>query len=288
MLTLLVRQQAIGRLLLRPGRKDHRKRLAEMPQPRPAHAHNPVPNPAIGMGAAAILPAGPIRVCVQVQGRSRADRPLRRPAQRFAPAGRQRLHPDASSYPRRLAGAIRPPSLGALRTAAPPRCPITTTGIAGADIGEGHQRPHRVRRLPVFGQPIGCHSQHPGSETVHPHPRKNQEPVITDHPRQVGGPRIRRPADEGIARLLVPARRRKPDAAEAAMRRRPDPIPQLTARSPRPALRMMRRHHRLRRGRSAGCPAPLRTDPSVRANALGSCLGCGRHETADPAMGEGS
>ena len=43
-----------------------------------------------------------------------------------------------------------------------------------------------------------------------------------------------------------------------------------------------------RRGRSAGCPAPRRTDPSVRVNALGSCLGCGRHETADPAMGAGS
>ena len=45
-----------------------------------------------------------------------------------------------------------------------------------------------------------------------------------------------------------------------------------------------------RKAIQCGSEPPPTQHKNVRhiINALGSCLGCGRHETADPAMGAGS
>ena len=195
------------------------------------------------MRAARVFPLGPIRALVHVQRWRRTDIPGRFGAQHRPPVRRQRLHPyrmrqSGDAGPRRLAR-------GRVRTALPVRCPIAGAGMVGTDIAVGHHRAHLVCRLPVGRDALRRQSQHPRGQTVNPHARQEQKAMVVDHLREVPGPRVRGPADEVVACLLMPARSAKPDTAKASMDRRTHPVAQLTARRASPALRMMRRHHRL-------------------------------------------
>ena len=217
-----VRQQPIGRLALRAGRKDRRDRGPRTVEPRPPDAHDPIPNPAIGMRAARVFPLGPIRAFVHVQRRRRADIAGPLSTQHRPPVRSQRLHPHrarqgAAAGPRRLAR-------GRVRTAFPARRPIAGAGMVGADIAVGHHRAHLVRRLPVGRHAFRRQSQHPGGQTVNPHARQKQKAMVVDDLREVRGSRVRGPADEAVARLLVPARGAKPDTAKASMDRRTSPV----------------------------------------------------------------
>ena len=238
-----VRQQPIGRLALRAGRKDRRDRGPRTVTPRPPDAHDPIPDPTVGMRAARVFPLCPIRALVHVQCRRRADIPCRFGAQHRLPIRRQRLHPHRARH-RALTATGRLPR-GSSRTTLPARRPIAGAGMVGADIAVGHHRAHLVCRLPVDRHAAGRQFQHPRGQTVDPHAGQEQKAMIVDHQAQLRGPGVRRPADELVARLLVPTRSAKPNAAKAAMNRRTHPIAQLAARSPCPALRVMSRHHRL-------------------------------------------
>ena len=80
-----------------------------------------------------------------------------------------------------------------------------------------HPNRARDRAAAATGR-LSRQSQHPRGQTVNPHAGQEQKAMVVDDLREVRGPRVRRPADEAVARLLMPARGAKPDTAKAVGR----------------------------------------------------------------------
>ena len=64
---------------------------------RSPDAHDPIPDPTVGMRTACILPLRPIRVLTHVERRRRTDIPCRFGAQQSPPIRRQRLQPHRAA-----------------------------------------------------------------------------------------------------------------------------------------------------------------------------------------------
>ena len=225
--------------MLRRAGEDHRQRRSRGMFPRPAHVYHPVAQTAIGMGTALVLDVGPVRILHQVRGRRRTEPAVRFPAQGRAPARSQRLDPYRF---RRHRAAPRRTSRSPRGTTLPAGSPVAGAGPVGADIAVGHQRPHPVCRFPVVSKARRRQRQRMRYQVVDPNPAQQEKTVVVEHMPEIRNPRRRRPANEVITRLLVPACRRKADAAEAAVNRRPGPVAKLGTRHPRPALGMMACH----------------------------------------------
>ena len=89
--------------------------------------------------------------------------------------------------------------------------------MLGADIAVDHDRAHPVGGLPVRRRAPGRQRQHPRGQAVDAHAGQKQKAVVVDQKREVRNPRVGRPANEVVARPLMPTRGAKPDAAEAAV-----------------------------------------------------------------------
>ena len=260
----VVGKQPVGGLLLRRAGEDHRQRRSRGMFPRPAHLYHPVAQTAIGMGTAPVLDVGPVRILHQVRGRCRTQPAIRYPAQGRAPARSQRLDPYRF---RRHRAAPRRTSRSPRGTTLPAGSPVAGAGPLGADIAVGRQRPHPVCRFPIVTKARRHQRQRMRCQVVDPNPGQQEKAVVVDHMPEIRSPRVCRPANEVITRLLVPACRRKADAAEAAVNRRPDPVAKLDTRHPRPALGMMACHHR----------------PPQRSVGIADGLQCHRAEVRKPA-----
>ena len=121
-----------------------------------------------------------------------------------------------------------------------------------------------------------------GSMTLNPNPCQDQETVIADKQRQIGRPGIDRSADELVSRLLMPARRGNPDAAETAMPRRADPEAQLPARRPCSTSRVIRLDHRLPQPSVSNVGGRIKGGAAERP-AAGNPAGCQEHRQPDAA-----
>ena len=156
-------------------------------------------------------------------------------------------HPAANGLdPYRFRRDRAPPgrtSRGSRRTTLPACGPVAGSEPVGSHAGIGRQRPYPIRCFPVVRNAGRRQRQHMRRQVVDPYPGQQKTTVVTDHKPEIRNPRVSRPANEVIARLLVPACGTEPDPAKPAVNRRPDPVAKLGTRHPRPAFGMMACHH---------------------------------------------
>ncbi len=164
------------------------------------------------------------------------------PAQHVLPVRRQGLHPHGALHT--LVGGPGRSTRGRLLTTLPACRPVARAGVPGTHIGVGQNRHHAVLLVPVRGKPPASTSQDMGGQLRNIHRRKYQQASVVDDLAEVDITRSLGPADEVVARLLMPIGRTEHQAAEAAVARRGDPVAHPGAGCARLALGMPGRHHR--------------------------------------------
>ena len=238
-----VRQQPVGRLLRGLAGEDLRDPRAGGILPRPPHGGNAGAHAPVGVGAAGVLDVGPVHAAGDAQVAAGAEGCARPARELLPPVVGQRLDEHFAGGGRAAAPPFREPIRGA-RAAQP-----AAGGVAGAlvlrgDVGVDGQRALAGERLPVVGQPVGGQRQDVRGEVAHPRAGQDQEAVVLDQQAEVGGPRVRGPADERVARPLAPLGGAEADAAEPPVAPGDDPVVEHPAGAPRPAVRVVGLDHR--------------------------------------------
>ncbi len=152
------------------------------------------------------------------------------------------LHPHRALHAR--ARSPGRSTRGRLLAALPARRPVAHAAVLGTHIRVRQNRPHPVLLVPVRGQTPAGTGQGMGGQLLHMYRRKNQKAIVVDDLAEVGDTGSLGPADEVVARLLVPTRRTEHQAAEATVTRRGDPVAHTGPGCARLALGMPSRHHR--------------------------------------------
>ena len=238
-----VRQQPVGRLLRGLAGEDLRDPRAGGILPRPPHGGNAPAHAPVGVGAAGVLDVGPVHAAGDAQAAAGAEGCARPARELLTPAGAQRLDEHFAG-----GGRAAPPPLRDLlrdvRAAQPAIGGVAGAAVLRGDVGVDGQRSLAGERLPVFRQPPGGQRQDVRGEVAHPRAGQDQEAVVLDQQAEVGGPRVRGPADERVAGPLAPLRGAEADAAEPPVAPGDDPVVQHPAGAPRPAVRVVGLHHR--------------------------------------------
>ncbi len=195
-----IRDQAVRRLLCRPGREDHRQILPQSPHPVPAHLDDPPPHSPVRVAAAAILPLRPVHLSTIVETDLRPDRAMAPLTQDLLPVCLQRQHPHGSRCPGPCSA-----SAGTSRHR-PARTLITVSAVMCGDMRIHSHRSHCIPRVPVIGHPRRGQPQNLRGQTRDTHPREHQEAMGAQHPGDVLSAGIVRPANPVIPRLQLKGR----------------------------------------------------------------------------------